>query len=281
MAGPVYEPTPFSFEALAGGPRCAARDSAEERCLCCSGAGAGAGYGECPLCAGRGALDDGEGAGDRAWPLERADLLGGCDEAAFCLRSLLTQGECEDIIRQAERFGLRDCCDSGYSRRVRVSDRVCIMGEELAAVLFARARPHLADIAVRVSGRPTPRGLGRSAKQGLWRPVGLNPCFRVCRYHPGGFFLPHHDGGFKLSDEERSLKTFMLYLNDDFEGGPTNFYSESQPHYSRPVRQKLLHAYQPERGAALVFNHHLTHDGGQLLAGVKYLLRTEVMYRLQ
>ena len=29
-----------------------------------------------------------------------------------------------------------------------------------------------------------------------------------------------------------------------------------------------------------MFNHHLTHEGGALTAGVKYIMRSEVMYRL-
>lgn len=73
----------------------------------------------------------------------------------------------------------------------------------------------------------------------------------------------------------------MVYLNDDFEGGPTTFYSESQPHYRRPLPENALHALRIEKGACLVFNHCICHDGGELYAGSKYILRTEVMYEKQ
>merc|ERR1719161_3537991 len=71
----------------------------------------------------------------------------------------------------------------------------------------------------------------------------------------------------------------MLYLNDDFQGFPTTFYKGSQKHYTLPDPAKVLHELIPERGSCLVFNHNLTHDGGKLNSGTKYLLRTEVMYQ--
>jgi len=150
------------------------------------------------------------------------------------------------------------------------------MGEDLADVLFKRALPYLNDIHVRDSERP--RGVPAAAMQGAWKPSTINPCFRVCRYDVGGFFLPHHDGDFVNNSRNRSLKTFMVYLNDDFDGGPTNFYDESQPHCAGADPEKVILSYQPERGSCLVFNHDITHDGGELRIGQKYILRTEVLY---
>jgi len=40
----------------------------------------------------------------------------------------------------------------------------------------------------------------------------------------------------------------------------------------------VILSYKPERGSCLVFNHDITHDGGELLIGQKYILRTEVLY---
>merc|ERR1712187_610925 len=87
------------------------------------------------------------------------------------------------------------------------------------------------------------------------------------------------DAGFYIGDAHQSIKTFMIYLNDGFTGGPTNFYSERQPHYKPGVPEYVIHSLRPEKGSCLVFNHFITHDGGGLAAGNKYILRTEVMYR--
>jgi prolyl 4-hydroxylase len=83
---------------------------------------------------------------------------------------------------------------------------------------------------------------------GPWRAVGLNERFRYYRYDPGQYFKYHGDGAFHRSDAERSFLTAMVYLNDDCEGGTTDF------------RDGCFVA--PRRGTALVFEHHLIHQGG-------------------
>eukprot|EP00927_Polykrikos_kofoidii_P072327 TRINITY_DN68462_c0_g1_i1.p1 TRINITY_DN68462_c0_g1~~TRINITY_DN68462_c0_g1_i1.p1 ORF type:complete len:403 (-),score=50.29 TRINITY_DN68462_c0_g1_i1:247-1455(-) len=202
--------------------------------------------------------------------VERVELFG---DHAFVLRNFLSVAECDDVIRQAESFGM---CAPSEPYRMRLCERVKVMGEDLAGVLFKRAVPYLNDIQVRDSERP--RGVPTDAMRGAWKPSTINPCFRVCRYDVGGFFLPHHDGDFVTNSRNRSLKTFMVYLNDDFDGGPTNFYDESQPHYAKADPEKVILSYKPERGSCLVFNHNITHDGGELRIGQKYIIRTEVLY---
>jgi len=197
------------------------------------------------------------------------------NDSAFLIKNFLTPNECDEIIAQAESFGMEDC---GYSEQIRVNDRVSVMGERLGRVLFERARPFLKDVFIPESRRK-PEGCPEDMLRGLWQPRGLNPCFRVCRYHLGGFFAPHYDEGFDPSASHRSIKTFMIYLNDDFEGGPTNFYNEKQGRYQKGLSKNRIYELHPEKGSCLVFNHRITHDGGTLLQGKKYILRTEVMYR--
>ncbi|ELR21876.1 oxidoreductase domain containing protein, partial [Acanthamoeba castellanii str. Neff] len=98
-----------------------------------------------------------------------------------------------------------------------------------------------------------------------WSVVGLNHRWRFCRhrchltvvYTPGQHCEPHVDAAYKPSSSERSLFTFMLYLNEGF-GGVT-----------------------PLTGMALVFEHNIVHEGERLASDVKYIMRTEVMYRRQ
>lgn len=59
------------------------------------------------------------------------------------------------------------------------------------------------------------------------------------------------------------LLTFMIYLNEGYTGGETRFESVSV-------------AGKP--GMALVFEHELLHEGAEVTAGVKYVLRSDVMY---
>lgn len=288
----IYAPTSFRFAPFhhgGGHDLSVACHEVEEEdsapvCRCCGDCGVVEGLGICPLCDGLGSegwwSGGASGTGDGTPPMnsiERIDLLEG-DGRAMLLQKFLSPLECCDLIEQAERFGLRSC---GYSAKIRVSDRVVVMGEDLAATLFERAQPYLGDIEIwqDSSGTTWPLGARRDARPGVWSPTGLNPCFRVCRYDPGGFFLPHHDEGFDYDREHLSLKTFMIYLNDVFEGAPTTFYNDRQRHYREPDPSTVLYALHPERGSCVIFNQRTTHDGGRLVSGQKYILRTEVMYR--
>lgn len=55
----------------------------------------------------------------------------------------------------------------------------------------------------------------------------------------------------------------MIYLNDTYKGGATRF-------------ETLV--LQGQTGMALIFEHGLIHEGGEVLQGFKYVLRSDVMY---
>ena len=74
------------------------------------------------------------------------------------------------------------------------------------------------------------------------------------------------------------IKTFMVYLNENFIGGSTRFYNEKQWHYQSGDAENVIYSYKPQTGDALIFNSTMTHDGGEVLDGRKYILRSEIMY---
>ena len=102
-----------------------------------------------------------------------------------------------------------------------------------------------------------------------WEAIGLNERFRYYRYDPGQKFRPHFDGSFDRTYAEKSLLTFMVYLNEGFAGGWTRFHTD---------RERFV---APEAGKALVFWHQQLHEGMPVESGRKYVLRTDVMYRRQ
>jgi hypothetical protein len=146
---------------------------------------------------------------------------------------------------------------------IRNNDRVIFDDVDLAADLFARLAPHLPM--QRFGDGPEERR-GREGIDPCWRAVALNERFRGYRYRPGQRFAPHYDGAFSRSDVERSAITVLFYLNDVTSGGET----------------KILDwgvTVAPKRGSVLVFDHHVLHEGAALVAGEKYVLRTDVMFR--
>lgn len=161
------------------------------------------------------------------------------------------------MIAQAEAHGFGAApVTVGVNRYMMIPDlrnntRVMIDDPELAAALWPRIAPFM------------------PSRIGAYTAVGLNERFRYYRYEPGQQFDWHRDGSFVRSDDEQSLLTLLFYLNDDCEGGTTDFMF---------VADNELHVV-PEKGMGLVFSHPFYHRGAPVVAGKKYVLRTDVMYR--
>jgi len=60
---------------------------------------------------------------------------------------------------------------------------------------------------------------------------------------------------------------------------PLTSTNENQGRYKKGLSKNRIYELRPEKGSCVVFNHCIIHDGGELLQGKKYILRTEVMYR--
>ena len=170
---------------------------------------------------------------------------------------VLTAAECRQFIARIEAHGPTPAPIStsrGFVMRpdVRSNSRVILDDRRLAAELFERLAVHLPPQLLRM------------------RAVGVNERFRFYRYEPGQRFALHHDGTFARSPEERSLLTLLIYLNcspQDFTGGETAFPEQGQ-------------CIRPQTGTALLFQHRLLHEGCAVKTGVKYALRSDIMYRL-
>jgi predicted 2-oxoglutarate/Fe(II)-dependent dioxygenase YbiX len=179
------------------------------------------------------------------------------DDRIRCLHDAFTAEECAGFVRVAEAVGFHEApitTSRGFVMRpdIRNNTRVIHDDERLAASLWERVAPAI------------------PARIGGYTAVGLNERFRFYRYAPGQFFAWHYDGAYHRDGREQSLLTWMLYLDDGFEGGSTDF---DVPDHEGPLR------VVPERGMVLVFQHHLCHQGAPVRRGVKQVLRTDVMYR--
>ncbi|OLN96225.1 hypothetical protein CCHL11_04496 [Colletotrichum chlorophyti] len=126
---------------------------------------------------------------------------------------------------------------------------------------------------------------------------GLNRRFRVYRYVPGAEYRAHIDGAWPpsgiLPDDtyvydaspegkgQSSLFTFLIYLNDEFEGGETTYFLPA-------AREGTLNAYpvRPVMGGVAIFPHGDArdaplHEGTGVRKGAKYVIRTEVEYDIK
>jgi prolyl 4-hydroxylase len=184
-------------------------------------------------------------------PYVDGDSLDQTAPLVFTIDNVLTGDECAAVIDRIEALGPTAApitTQAGFVMRqdVRNNTRVIFDDVALAQMLFERVQSHV------------------PAKLCERRPVGVNERFRCYRYEREQRFAPHYDGSFVRDDDEMSLLTFMVYLNEGFGGGQTRFYDV---------------AVTPKTGLALLFQHFLLHEGSSVTSGVKYALRTDVMYR--
>jgi prolyl 4-hydroxylase len=170
---------------------------------------------------------------------------------------LLSPAECQGLIDKIEVLGPKQATINtrgGTALRsdVRNNDRVIFDDPALAAMLCER---------VQIKAPKTPKEI-----HGLLL-VGANERFRCYRYKPGMRFAPHKDGAYQRDDFELSCYSFLVYLNEGFEGGNTTF--ATSPEIS----------IVPKLGMGLLFQHAIIHEGSVVTAGVKYVARTDLMYR--
>lgn len=175
-------------------------------------------------------------------------------DGIWVVEDFFTPEECQNRIQQCEELGFEDApINAGFGsekirKEVRNNSRVMLDDEILAFEIWQRAKEHLPKV---INGRVL---------------LGLNERFRFYRYDPGQKFAFHLDGYFRRLNGEQSLLTFMIYLNEDFEGGETTFMNGAGT------------VVKPKTGMMLAFNHTLFHEGSEVKTGRKYVLRSDVMF---
>jgi predicted 2-oxoglutarate/Fe(II)-dependent dioxygenase YbiX len=189
-----------------------------------------------------------------------AEIYWSADNVAT-IAGFLSAAECDDYIRLGEATGFEEApitTSRGMMmmKDVRNNDRVMIDDPARALALYQRLSD---DLALRF--------------QRTWTPVAFNERLRLYRYDIGQQFDWHRDGYFQRPNGERSFFTFMVYLNDDFDGGATSL---SDDGFGFPGGMLRI---TPAKGMGLLFHHPILHRGDPVTTGHKYVLRTDVMYR--
>jgi prolyl 4-hydroxylase len=186
-------------------------------------------------------------------PYLDGDSIDGGAPIAFTVPGVLDADACAEVIARIDALGPEVApisTGAGFVMRpdIRNNTRVIFDDVPLAARLFSRVLPRLP---------PSLCGMA---------PVGANERFRCYRYAPGQKFAAHYDGAFVRNAHEQSVLTFMVYLNESFTGGHTAFLDFDV-------------TAVPRTGSALLFQHRVLHEGCTVDSGVKYVLRSDVMYR--
>jgi prolyl 4-hydroxylase len=179
------------------------------------------------------------------------------EDKIFTISDVLTSAECQEFIKNSEGVGYGDAPIStagGFVMRKDVRNNTRVMLDDPATVdsIWQRLKPFVPE---RIEG---------------WSAVGLNERIRYYRYEAKQYFAWHYNGCYRRNENEESKLTLMLYLNDDFTGGETKF------NLKYPDNDLVV---KPEKGMALLFDHYLFHEGSAVISGIKYVLRSDVMYQ--
>lgn len=171
-------------------------------------------------------------------------------DRAFSIEHFLSAAECAELIALAEGHGfaaadVRTRDGQTAMPLIRNNDRVLFESPAWVALLWQR----LAKTAL-------PPLDGQVA-------AGLPKDLRFYRYGVGQRFKMHKDGPW-IEDGMTSRLTLLVYLNEAFAGGTTVFRD---------------FAVAPRTGSALLFIHETWHEGAAVEQGVKYVLRSDVLYR--
>lgn len=170
----------------------------------------------------------------------------------FLVEDFLTHEECQHYINTGLEKGFEEAKvnidgEQTMFKGIRNNERILFFDNELATSLFDKIK----------------RCLPNNDDQ--FEAVGLNEMFRIYKYSKGERFKMHRDGSIKRNEKEQSRYSLIIYLNDDFEGGETEF--------------RDLFKVELKIGTALCFRHPHKHEGKLITNGNKYVLRTDVMFR--
>lgn len=181
------------------------------------------------------------------------------DKEAWLVEGLFTEEECSKLIGEAECHGFGK---TNYPQEYRGNLRLITSDPNFTEAVQGRLEP-LVPSSVTLDGNE-------------WDFCGLNECWRLAKYYAGHRFGRHCDEPYRRSEEEMSMFTVNIYMNSGFGGGDTRFYFSWDP-------QRADVSVEPRAGLCVIFRQppeqRYYHDGEEVSSGVKYLFRTDVMYR--
>ena len=182
------------------------------------------------------------------------------------LTGVLSAAECSTIIAETESIGFGR---TPYPQKYRGNRRLMVDDQDgsMVAALWSRIQnlvPAVMDVDwLSDCDGPT----------GRWRAVGLNSRFRFSKYFQGERFDTHKDSMVEFDCDKCTLLTVNMYLNEltQEQNGRTRFFLER---HGEPV----CTAGGPAGSAVIFKQRQALHDGEPLVSGLKYLMRTDVIY---
>lgn len=199
-------------------------------------------------------------------------------QPARIIADVFSSDECQQLRRAMTALGYRPDHPVALEKPTGIDSCEWMVDDEIAQKLYERVQPHLPEtLTLPQKSIAGPRTVMLHSINSRWRGF---------RYDEKCVYRPHLDGSWPQSyvtpegtyacpkqSAVKSYLTFLIYLNDDFEGGETRFY----------LPQGIARGVVPRTGSVLVFPQgnlaSLIHEGSEVTKGMKYVVRSDVLYR--
>lgn len=217
---------------------------------------------------------------------------------AFVIHNVFTVEECHrlraliderdrDILQNQENDVVLET--SSTQPKVRDSKRLYATSEKFSQQIFQRLLPVLRQLGLDCvectfnnEQAFTQNGLGM---RGKWHVQHLKPELSLIKYSSGGHFAPHYDADDIVDPfNHRSLKSVLMYLNDDYVGGETSFVLEHDLYFDKQLQiyctpvDSIFKLFKAQIGDCLIFDHKMLHEGRFVSEGSKYIIRSDLFY---
>jgi hypothetical protein len=185
---------------------------------------------------------------------------------AIILDNVFTKEECDSLITLSEEIpGNYEIAKINYEDEqiidtsYRNNKRWLNFDKKMAETFFEKIKSY---VPVEIEGNPV---------------SCLNERLSFLKYTAGEYFRAHEDGYYIRPDNsEMSYITVQIYLNElkEEDGGATTFIEDA---YNGIYEN---YSVIPKVGRVLLFEHNIEHEGAILNHGLKYCIRTDVMYSI-
>eukprot|EP01117_Protostelium_nocturnum_P015942 TRINITY_DN6215_c0_g1_i1.p1 TRINITY_DN6215_c0_g1~~TRINITY_DN6215_c0_g1_i1.p1 ORF type:complete len:257 (-),score=71.27 TRINITY_DN6215_c0_g1_i1:17-787(-) len=211
------------------------------------------------------------------------------NEEIFRVDNFLTENECRTLINTAENEGFKPSPMSGgghgrTGREDARTNKFTVMANQTEVdAWFKRIKPFLPEDLSFIQSSPYFGSKGGAE----WKPVGLVERLRYYKYDVAEEYPEHMDGSYARKVvrggkkyQQQSFLTLLIYLNEDFTGGTTNFFPHKQHcRFLRDIELKVPQVVvTPKKGTALISAHTILHEGSAVTDGVKYVVRTDIVF---
>ncbi|KAJ6496562.1 hypothetical protein C8R47DRAFT_1212872 [Mycena vitilis] len=204
-------------------------------------------------------------------PKEQLDCRVLLENQIVVIDEIFSPAECKSFVKFIDNLPLELTPPKKRGEAERHNHRFSLTSVDFAKRLHAVFAPHLPLF--------LPSRTGKGAVSPARETHSLNSNIRVYKYTPQQHFGPHYDDDCRdPMTGAKSEWTLLLYLTgyeDGVEGGETLFYQNGKGSSQDVIKAPLT------RGTALLHRHGrecMLHEGSPVVRGVKYVLRTDVMF---